>query len=280
MRVYYIYKITNNVNGKTYIGKRFCPKNKSLEEDKYMGSGISINSSKKKYGIKNFSKEIIAVCYSEDILNILEKQYIALYRSIGKAEYNIADGGDGGNLGEQSLKKIGEKQKEHWSDPEYKERQRKSHLGKSPVNKGTHLSEELKEKYRIAHLNIHHHHSDEFKNKHSEFMKNYWASGKMKRRSTKGSRRSEETKKKMSESLKGKYLGRVPWNKGKHGIYSEDRLKKMSECRKGIKMPREVIEKSIEITRGSKWWNNGLINKRSKVCPGDDFVLGKLTWKK
>ena len=40
--------------------------------------------------------------------------------------------------------------------------------------------------------------------------------------------KTEEYRKKMSESLKGN----VPWNKGKTGIYSEETLKKMSEVRK------------------------------------------------
>ena len=45
--------------------------------------------------MENFSKEILAVCSSKEIVDILEKQYITMYRSIGKAEYNVADGGLG-----------------------------------------------------------------------------------------------------------------------------------------------------------------------------------------
>ena len=26
--------------------------------------------------------------------------------------------------------------------------------------------------------------------------------------------------------------------------------------------------------RGTKWWTNGLINKRSRECPGEGFKLG------
>lgn len=44
-----------------------------------------------------------------------------------------------------------------------------------------------------------------------------------------GSSVSEETKKKISETLKGN----IPWNKGKTNIYSEETKKKMSETLKG-----------------------------------------------
>ena len=54
----------------------------------------------------------------------------------------------------------------------------------------------------------------------------------------------------------------------------------MSELRKGKPFPGDAVKKSCEIIRGSKWWNNGLENKRSKICPGEDWVLGRLSWKK
>ena len=37
---------------------------------------------------------------------------------------------------------------------------------------------------------------------------------------------------------------------------------------------RERLSKKIQ---GMKWWNNGQICKRSKECPGSDFVPGRLT---
>ena len=51
---HYVYEITNLVNGKKYIGKRSCKC--PIEEDKYMGSGIAITRSIKKYGKDNFGE--------------------------------------------------------------------------------------------------------------------------------------------------------------------------------------------------------------------------------
>ena len=64
--MFYIYEIINKINGKTYIGQRLCPKNKSPETDKYMGSGVYLRNAKKKYGIENFSKKIIAICETQE----------------------------------------------------------------------------------------------------------------------------------------------------------------------------------------------------------------------
>src|SRR5574344_247572 len=60
MENHYIYKITNLINGKNYIGQRICPENKIPETDtKYMGSGIKIKNAEKKYGLDNFEKTIL-----------------------------------------------------------------------------------------------------------------------------------------------------------------------------------------------------------------------------
>ena len=53
--MYYIYRITNKVNGKTYIGQH---KYKELN-DSYMGSGVHLRRAQKKYGMENFEKKIL-----------------------------------------------------------------------------------------------------------------------------------------------------------------------------------------------------------------------------
>ena len=100
LTTYSIYLITNNLNRKNYVGKHECRPNEDPNSRIYMGSGSELKKDQEKLGMGSFSKEVLAICYSNEIVNILEKSYIALYRSIGKAEYNIADGGAGGNLGE------------------------------------------------------------------------------------------------------------------------------------------------------------------------------------
>lgn len=91
---HYVYEITNLINGKKYIGKRSCEC--PIEEDKYMGSGIAIARSIKKYGKDNFIKEIIEVCSSEKDAFEKERFWISYYNAVDSEKYyNIKDGGEG-----------------------------------------------------------------------------------------------------------------------------------------------------------------------------------------
>ncbi|ARB06024.1 hypothetical protein fHeYen901_251 [Yersinia phage fHe-Yen9-01] len=88
-----IYKTTNTINRKIYIGK-------SIKNDpRYLGSGTLITKAINKYGKENFSKEIITSINDLNTLNYLEKFFISVFNSKNKKiGYNIAGGGDGGDI--------------------------------------------------------------------------------------------------------------------------------------------------------------------------------------
>src|SRR3990167_6125216 len=81
-----IYKTTNLLNKKIYIGKRYSAKDKFLK-DNYFGSGLLLKKAINKYGIENFKN---LICEDKDI-NYYEKELIRLYKSQDKSI-----GGDGG----------------------------------------------------------------------------------------------------------------------------------------------------------------------------------------
>lgn len=103
--MWYIYRITNLINGKTYIGQHMY---KSVNDD-YFGSGKHLIRSIKRYGRENFRKDILVSRIPDrKHADIAEQNYIKKERSQGKGEYNILDGGEGftGHHRKDSRKKI------------------------------------------------------------------------------------------------------------------------------------------------------------------------------
>ena len=85
---YTVYKITNKINNKFYIGMH---KTKNLE-DGYMGSGKRLKFAINKYGIDNFFKEILYIFDNEDDMKNKEKELVVL----NEMSYNLCEGGKGG----------------------------------------------------------------------------------------------------------------------------------------------------------------------------------------
>ena len=89
----------------------------------------------------------------------------------------------------------------------------------------------------------------------------------------KGKHLSEEHKKKIRETLKGKNTGKAnPFYGKKH---SEETKKKISETGKGKHPSEETKKKLSEARKGMCWYNNGKINIRARECP-DGFTPGRL----
>jgi hypothetical protein len=91
MKYYTIYKITNLINNKIYVGVHHTD---SLY-DEYMGSGTIITKALKKYGIQNFTKEIIDLTTDADLAYALESKIVNEDFVNRKDTYNIDLGGRG-----------------------------------------------------------------------------------------------------------------------------------------------------------------------------------------
>lgn len=85
---YTVYKITNEIDGKIYIGAHKTSK----LDDGYMGSGKYLKNAMNKHGEENFTKEILGTFDSKDQMFNEEVHLISKLNP----DYNIQPGGEGG----------------------------------------------------------------------------------------------------------------------------------------------------------------------------------------
>ena len=203
-RHYLIYKITNQINGKIYIGAHTTYN----LVDRYMGSGHRLKEAIKKYGKTNFTKEIICECEDLESMYAKEADIVNIEYLKRTDVYNISVGGKYSlplNMTIETKLKIAEVQKKRkgWKHTA-EARKMISEAGKNRA-----WSEESRKKVS-EHLKGKHH-SEETKKKMSILKK--------------GKKRplfTEETRKKMSA-----------WQTGRKK--TEDQCKQMSIARIGKK---------------------------------------------
>ena len=144
----YIYKTTNLLNGKIYVGKRVYRKK---DDGWYLGSGIYLKRAIKKYGRENFKKEILEWCDNKSYLCQREIYWINQLNSTNpKIGYNLSLGGEGGNVGKEAYIKIGNKLRGKKKSKEFGEKVSKALKGKAK-------SKEHIEKVRQALLGVSRH---------------------------------------------------------------------------------------------------------------------------
>lgn len=288
----FVYITTNLVNGKKYIGQRMF--NKGWE--RYLGSGILLKYSIKKYGKNNFSKKITAITYSKNELDDLEIKFIKDYCAVENNNYyNISHGGINffSNIGK------------HFSE-EHKLKlsiANKRGNGINHFNYGKKASAETKAKMSVKKRNI----SEQTRRKLSEAGKkkifSYETRKKMSEshRGSKnynyGKRCSDETKQKLREINIGKKHSeesKLKMSKAQKGkIISENTRIKMSDANKGEKHPmfgkHPSEETRIKISLANKGKliseelkakisaGNRKINKDQVVIIRDRYSNGKFT---
>lgn len=107
-----IYKITNKLNGKSYIGQTTQTLSQRWYQHKYNSKDKDTKLARaiRKYGISNFSISTIYETDNYEDLNKMEEIFISQYNTTKKG-YNIRTGGANSPRSEETKRKLSESRK-------------------------------------------------------------------------------------------------------------------------------------------------------------------------
>lgn len=105
-----IYKITNLLDGKVYVGQTARTLEARIDQHKRR-SASAISKAIKKYGWENFKAEVIEECKTRDQLNEREIYWIKFYDCIAPKGYNLHPGGRNHAMTEETRRRASEAQK-------------------------------------------------------------------------------------------------------------------------------------------------------------------------
>lgn len=227
---FYVYKHTNKLNNKIYIGitcqeplKRWL-NGKGYTNNDYFTKSIT------KYGWENFNHEILYKNLTKKEAEDKEQELIKMYKSnLREYGYNLDNGGKINRFTQETKNKISKsnKGKLAWN--------KGLHIGVGEKNNfyGKHHTEDTKRKISLA--NKGRKKTQEQKNKVSNSCKKTW-----KQKIANGYKVSDETRKKISLANKG----RVSTFKGHH--HTEESKQKLRNAHLGKQVDKKLILKMVE----------------------------------
>ena len=131
----YVYKITNTVNNKSYIGISVHEPTQGRIKKHLSGRGNRvIANAVKKYGKDAFTYEVLEANVFDEFLPDLEVAYIANFNTVAPHGYNLTHGGDHKIPCEETLRRMSEAKKGKRGNPHSAETRMK--LSKLKKGKG------------------------------------------------------------------------------------------------------------------------------------------------
>lgn len=179
-----MYKITNQVNNKVYIGQTIDANgrwsaHKSKSKAKVEGPVQYISRAIAKYGIENFAFEVIATCQTQEDADEIESALISQYDSRNKQfGYNVKPGGNVAPHAEETKQKIRQATfeqiatKGHPAQGREVSQETRDLMRKIRLENPIEYTDEIRQHMSEAHVGIKD--SEETKQKKSESAKEAW----------------------------------------------------------------------------------------------------------
>lgn len=260
-----IYKITNTINNKSYVGCSSVSVEGRIKchlECNDRGSQL-VKFAIMKYGREAFISEVIEECCVEDLKD-RERYWISFYDTIAPKGYNLTSGGEG---------------YEGWHFAEEVNRNRKPHSEETKqkigdANRGQRRSESQLERIRVA---------SKLRNSRPEVRAKI---------SKANSNPSLETREKMSRSQKKRFENSPSTFKGCH--HSEESRKKISDSAKlrvgdlgsffgrnhSDETKAHLSQVKSDSNRGRHWFTNGVENRFMNDADGEFLIKQDPSWRK
>lgn len=257
-----IYKYTNKVNGKVYIGRTCQSLVRRAEKDGRGYRGCPhFWGAIQKYGWENFEGIILEDNLTDDEATEKETYYIRKYNSNNiEIGYNLTDSSQNYSL--ETRERMGA----HNKGRKFSEERRQKLI---QANKGRKLSQETRRKISENHADVSGENNPMWEKHRSEEVKEKL------RRAHLGEICDEGVRRKLSEKNKGK----IPWNKGIKLTKEQKKNMKKPNCanKKGVVcIETGVCYESLECASKSTGVNPCSI---SYVCRGLSKTAGGYRWK-
>lgn len=275
-----VYKTTNLVNGKIYIGRHVT----NRIDDGYLGSGTEFLEDVKKWGKKYFERVILFDFDNPEEMFAKEIELLTEEFILREDTYNITIGGSGGMLGKthdeetrQRLREVntgivsvidsdGNYKKVSVNDPRYVSGELKHNTKGTVV-----VKDKTGKKFRVSvddprrlsgelvGMNTGNTRPKETTKKHEEFMKDYWGEHK----------HSEDAIKKMRDANKGKVTVKdIDGNSFRVAVDDERYLSgELVNAYKGTKQSEATKQMTSESKKGCIWISNVELKKTKYIKP-------------
>jgi group I intron endonuclease len=154
-----VYLITNTLNGKQYVGqstgiKRRFTRHKRAARTKHKRESFYLHNAIAKYGVENFTFEVLLYADDAEFVNLMEQRIIAGYNTLSPFGYNLDTGGGvSKKLSAATRKKLTGRTAWNKGVPateEQKKKQSAAMLGKPSPQKGKARTQAEKDKQSVA----------------------------------------------------------------------------------------------------------------------------------